>query len=187
MGQQHDYGARRSGVTVSEHCCDLYGDNLLRLGFHEALRLSQNLTEARGIIRKGAPRRKECSKSIAIDLAEFGIRVNALAPGSIKTPATDYRKPEMTEEEFRRIRAEVRNGAAGDVVVHVAPTVAVQMDFWYDQECKELAKSIGRPIFVRVDPMIHPEKARIETVAATKREQERALRVGEGRLQLCGS
>jgi len=46
------------------------------------------------------------SKSIAIDLAEFGIRVNALAPGSIKTPATDYRKPEMTEEEFRRIRAE---------------------------------------------------------------------------------
>ncbi len=82
-------------------------------------------------------------------------------------------------ETFRRIRAEARNGASGDVIVHVAPTVAVQMDFWYDEECKELAKAIGRPIFVRVDPMIHPEKARIETVAAIKREKERAVRVGD--------
>jgi ribonuclease G len=82
-------------------------------------------------------------------------------------------------ETFRRIRAEARNGATGDVIVHVAPTVAVQMDFWYDEECKELAKAIGRPIFVRVDPMIHPEKARIETVSAIKREKERVLRVGD--------
>jgi ribonuclease G len=82
-------------------------------------------------------------------------------------------------ETFRRIRGEVRNGATGDVIVHVAPTVAVQMDFWYDEECKELAKSIARPIFVRVDPMIHPEKARIETVAAFRQGKERALRVGD--------
>src|SRR6202042_2818098 len=67
-------------------------------------------------------------------------------------------------ETFRRIRNEAGNGIAGDVFVHVAPPVAVQMDFWYDEECKELAKAIARPIFVRVDPMIHPEKARIETV-----------------------
>ena len=33
-------------------------------------------------------------------------------------------------ETFRHIRDEARNGVAGDVVVHVAPTVAVQMDFW---------------------------------------------------------
>ena len=82
-------------------------------------------------------------------------------------------------ETFRRIRGEARNGVTGDVIVHVAPTVAVQMDFWYDEECKELAKAIERPIFVRVDPMIHPEKARIETVAAIKRDKERALRVGD--------
>ncbi len=82
-------------------------------------------------------------------------------------------------ETFRRIRGEARNGVTGDVIVHVAPTVAVQMDFWYDEECKELAKSIARPIFVRVDPMIHPEKARIETVAAFKQDKERALRVGD--------
>jgi len=82
-------------------------------------------------------------------------------------------------ETFRRIRGEARNGVTGDVIVHVAPTVAVQMDFWYDEECKELAKAIERPIFVRVDPMIHPEKARIETVATSKRDKERALRVGD--------
>jgi NAD(P)-dependent dehydrogenase (short-subunit alcohol dehydrogenase family) len=46
------------------------------------------------------------TKSAAIDLAEYGIRVNALAPGSIKTPATDYRKPGMSEEAFRLTRAE---------------------------------------------------------------------------------
>jgi NAD(P)-dependent dehydrogenase (short-subunit alcohol dehydrogenase family) len=31
------------------------------------------------------------TKSTAIDLAEYGIRVNPLAPGSIKPPATDFR------------------------------------------------------------------------------------------------
>jgi ribonuclease G len=82
-------------------------------------------------------------------------------------------------ETFRRIRDAARNGVTGDVIVHVAPTVAVQMDFWYDEECKELAKAIERPIFVRVDPMIHPEKARIETVTTFKLDKERALRVGD--------
>ena len=48
--------------------------------------------------------------------------------------------------------------------MHVAPTVAVQMDYWYEEECEELARSIAHPIHVRVDPMIHPEKARIEVV-----------------------
>jgi ribonuclease G len=82
-------------------------------------------------------------------------------------------------ETFRQIRDQARSGAAGDVVVHVAPTVAVQMDFWYEQECRELAKAVGRQILVRVDPMIHPEKARIEMVTALKRDKERAVRVGD--------
>jgi ribonuclease G len=81
-------------------------------------------------------------------------------------------------ETFRRIRAEASNGAAGDVLVHVAPTVAVQMDFWYESECGELARSIGHPIHVRVDPMIHPEKARVEVNGEHKR-REHALRVGD--------
>ncbi len=74
-------------------------------------------------------------------------------------------------ETFRRIRSEAGNGAAGDVVVHVAPTVAVQMDYWYEEECEALARSIERPIHVRVDPMIHPEKARVEIVAAYQGRQ----------------
>ncbi|MBV8198203.1 MAG: ribonuclease E/G, partial [Candidatus Eremiobacteraeota bacterium] len=81
-------------------------------------------------------------------------------------------------ETFRQIRHEVRTGAAGDVVVHVSPTVAMQMDFWYESECQELAHSLGRSIFVRVDPMIHPEKARIEVVPSVAK-REHALRVGD--------
>jgi len=82
-------------------------------------------------------------------------------------------------QAFRQIRDEVRDGATGDVVIHVAPTVAVQMDFWYEVECHELARSIERPIYVRVDPMIHPEKARIEAIPGFKDPKLHAVRVGE--------
>jgi NAD(P)-dependent dehydrogenase (short-subunit alcohol dehydrogenase family) len=47
------------------------------------------------------------TKSAAIDLAEHGIRVNALAPGSIKTPILDYRDPDLSEEECLRVRAAI--------------------------------------------------------------------------------
>ena len=81
-------------------------------------------------------------------------------------------------ETFRQIREQARSGSAGNIVVHVAPTVAVQMDFWYEEECEELARAIGRTIHVRVDPMMHPEKARIErtTDASAK---DRVVRVGD--------
>ncbi|HYL26917.1 MAG TPA: ribonuclease E/G, partial [Candidatus Nitrosotalea sp.] len=81
-------------------------------------------------------------------------------------------------ETFRQIRAQAGNGLAGEVVVHVAPTVAVQMEYWYESECEELARDIGHPIHVRVDPMIHPEKARLEVVSPAKR-REHAVRVGD--------
>jgi ribonuclease G len=81
-------------------------------------------------------------------------------------------------ETFRQIRGRHLNGG-GDVLVHVAPTVGVQMDFWYEDECNELAHAIDHPIHVRVDPMLHPEKARIETTAGPKLDRERALRVGD--------
>ena len=82
-------------------------------------------------------------------------------------------------ETFRRILSEASNGIAGDVVVHVAPTVAVQMDYWYEDECAELARSIAHPIHVRVDPMIHPEKARVEIVAGFKEQKGHVVRVGD--------
>ena len=46
------------------------------------------------------------SKAVAIDLAEYGVRVNVLAPGSIKTQMTDFAEPGMTAEDVARTRAE---------------------------------------------------------------------------------
>lgn len=44
------------------------------------------------------------SKCIAIDLAEYGIRVNCLAPGHIRTPLTAFTLPGMNEEQMVKIR-----------------------------------------------------------------------------------
>jgi ribonuclease G len=82
-------------------------------------------------------------------------------------------------ETFRRIRAQAGNGVAGEVIAHVAPTVAVQMAFWYQSECEELARSIGHPIHVRVDPIIHPEKTRVEVVARFEDSKVHPVRVGD--------
>ncbi|CAN7329269.1 SDR family oxidoreductase [Phenylobacterium sp. LjRoot219] len=46
------------------------------------------------------------SKAVAIDLAGHDIRVNVLAPGSIKTPMTDFAEPGMTADDVARIRVE---------------------------------------------------------------------------------
>src|SRR6202008_310163 len=46
------------------------------------------------------------SKSVSIDLAQHDIRVNVLAPGSIKTPMTSFAEPGMTAEDTARIRQE---------------------------------------------------------------------------------
>jgi ribonuclease G len=64
-------------------------------------------------------------------------------------------------ETFRRLRAH-RNGNHEPLVAHVAPTVAAQMEFWYEDECEELAHEVGTKIQVRVDPMLHPERSRVE-------------------------
>ena len=44
------------------------------------------------------------SKSIAIDLAEYGIRVNCMAPGHIRTPLTAFSTPGMTPEQADRVK-----------------------------------------------------------------------------------
>jgi ribonuclease G len=84
----------------------------------------------------------------------------------------------MAIETFRNIRAN-GNGAPGDVVVHVAPTVAAQMDFWYEEECTELSQSLERPIHVRVDPMLHPEKTRLDLIENFKENRAHSVRVGD--------
>jgi len=44
------------------------------------------------------------SKCIAIDLAEYGIRVNCLAPGHIRTPLTAFSMPGMDDAQVARLR-----------------------------------------------------------------------------------
>jgi hypothetical protein len=53
------------------------------------------------------------------------------------------------------------------------------MDFWYEEECEELARAIQHPIHVRVDPMIHPEKARVEVISSSKEPKAHAVRVSD--------
>ncbi len=82
-------------------------------------------------------------------------------------------------ETFRQIRAHANGAAKGDVVVHVAPNVAAQMEFWYESECLELARAIDHQIHVRVDPMIHPEKARVDLIAGFRDAKADKVRVGD--------
>jgi ribonuclease E len=65
------------------------------------------------------------------------------------------------------------------MVVHAAPTVAAQLDFWYEDETNALAKELETKIHVRVDPMLHPERFRIEHVAEFKEAKTELVRVGD--------
>jgi NAD(P)-dependent dehydrogenase (short-subunit alcohol dehydrogenase family) len=47
------------------------------------------------------------SKSAAIDLAAYGIRVNCIAPGSIRTPMSTYGEPGMSDEAAQRLRVAI--------------------------------------------------------------------------------
>jgi NAD(P)-dependent dehydrogenase (short-subunit alcohol dehydrogenase family) len=47
------------------------------------------------------------SKSAAIDLASHGIRVNCIAPGSIRTPMSTYGEPGMSDEAAQRLRVAI--------------------------------------------------------------------------------
>ncbi|HSW12732.1 MAG TPA: SDR family oxidoreductase [Solimonas sp.] len=53
------------------------------------------------------------SKSLAIDFAEYGIRLNCLAPGHIRTPLTSFAPPGISAETAERVKQAV--GAAFDV------------------------------------------------------------------------
>ena len=95
-------------------------------------------------------------------------------------------------DALRKIRSHPRaNGQA--LLVESAPTVAAQLEFWYEEECRHLAEQLNAPLHVRVDPMLHPEKVRLRDVAEFA--PDGALRVGDehevellsGRLPNAGS
>jgi len=80
-------------------------------------------------------------------------------------------------EALRKIRAHQHNGDGRSVLVETAPTVAAQLEFWYEDECRQLAQELHAPLHVRVDPMLHPEKVRLREVGELK--PDGALRVGD--------
>lgn len=47
------------------------------------------------------------TKSIAIDLAEYGIRVNCLAPGHIRSPLTSFAIPGLTQAQIEKVKEAV--------------------------------------------------------------------------------
>ncbi|MEO6912639.1 MAG: Rne/Rng family ribonuclease [Candidatus Baltobacteraceae bacterium] len=86
----------------------------------------------------------------------------------------------MAIEAFRKIRTEgTQDGKHNHpVLVETAPSVAAQMDFWYEDECESLSKLLDAPIHVRVDPMLHPERVRVR-IAADGLKEDGKLRVGD--------
>ena len=89
-------GSRAAGKYMSEHGGGVILNNASIAGVlpGQAL-MSYRVTKAAVI---------HFSKCIAIDLAEYGIRVNCLAPGHIRTPLTAFTLPGMSEEQMVRVR-----------------------------------------------------------------------------------
>jgi len=80
-------------------------------------------------------------------------------------------------DTLRHVREVGKNGQP--VVVHAAPTVASQLDFWYEDETDQLSKELSCEIHVRVDPMLHPERSRVESVAKFEESLGEVVRVGD--------
>ena len=79
-------------------------------------------------------------------------------------------------DALRHVRAHRRDDHR-PILVEAAPTVAAQLEFWYESECRALSEQMNVPIHVRVDPLLHPEKARVRDVAAIP--EDGRLRVGD--------
>jgi hypothetical protein len=71
--------------------------------------------------------------------------------GSVMSPES------VTIETFRAI-AFHQNGHADHVHVAASPNVAAQIEFWEDDELQKLKERVGKPIDVRVEPGVHPER-----------------------------
>ncbi|MBV8602886.1 MAG: ribonuclease E/G, partial [Candidatus Eremiobacteraeota bacterium] len=121
--------------------------------------------------------RKRVGKDLAQQLRAHCPTCNGL--GTVLSPET------VTIETFRKLRdihaAHATGSAANGKPIHVisAPTVAAQMDFWYEDELHELAGELGTKIDVRVDPGVNPERPRIVTNGEAPTAPPLTVRVGD--------
>jgi ribonuclease G len=96
--------------------------------------------------------------------------------GSVLSPQS------VAIETLRHVRDSAKhqqNGKTGELIVHAAPTVASQLDFWYEDECAQLARDLEIPIHVRVDATLHPEKSRVERGTLSLTDKSELVRVGD--------
>ena len=83
-----------------------------------------------GMVHTGAARAgvENMTKTLAVEWAEYGIRVNAVAPGVIKTSGTDQYPPEILEEAGKQAPLR-RLGTANEVAHLIVYLASRQADF----------------------------------------------------------
>ncbi len=117
--------------------------------------------------------RKRVGKDLAQQLRSTCPTCNGI--GSVMSPET------VTIDAFRKLR-EHRHAAAGangkPIAVISPPSVAAQMEFWYEEELRDLSQELGTSIDVRVDPALNPERLRIVSDGEIKKPPL-TVRVGD--------
>ena len=117
--------------------------------------------------------RKRVGKDLGAQLRGACPTCNGL--GSVLSPQS------TAIDTFRKIRQahQTNGGHNRPIVVDTFPTVAAQLEYWYEDECKELAAQIKQPIHVRVDALLHPERTKIHAFADGSKALQPNLRVGD--------
>jgi ribonuclease G len=117
--------------------------------------------------------RKRVGKDLGAQLRGACPTCNGL--GSVLSPQS------TAIDTFRKIRQahQTNGGHVHPIVVDTFPTVAAQLEYWYEDECKELAAEIKQPIHVRVDALLHPERTKIHALADGSKALQPNLRVGD--------
>lgn len=93
--------------------------------------------------------------------------------GSVLSPQS------VAIEAFRKIRSTNGSDHKQAIIVDTAPTVAAQLEYWYEEDCKALAHSLNTPIHVRVDALLHPERTKVRAAPSTGVLENDGLRVGD--------
>jgi len=93
--------------------------------------------------------------------------------GSVLSPQS------VAIETFRKIRSGNGSDHKHPIFVDTAPTVAAQLEYWYEEDCKALADSLQTPIHVRVDALLHPERTKVRVAPDQEALQSDGLRVGD--------
>ena len=97
--------------------------------------------------------------------------------GTVMSPET------VTIDTFRKLRDihAAHAGQNGKTPIHVvsSPSVAAQLEYWYEDELKALSENLGAKIDVRVDTGMSPERPRIVSNGETPKETPITVRVGD--------